>query len=375
MKSLFSPSWDSASRASAITRQPVFVLFAGDDIDSAMTFVYENPTYDIPSALARNFVCVRLNAGSEEFHALLDSESAKTPVFGVVKESAVTDSFVDGTNEQFEAFLRKYVPELPLKLQKALPQRLRRLSQKEEELAVLRAQIEADKKERQSQRRYSSHNLVAHHENKNDFSSSISASQCKLSVRLLDGETIQGTFESSQTLRDVKRWIERETGLVLTPGKDEALPSFAQTSASALDHYAFCYVGVPRVTFSVGQELSRLSDLGLCPRLALILKPVHGMQDKKRLPGLWSSISGKFGYITKALYTFFDYGLEDAERDFSEVSVEDAQPLFVVPEKSEEEEKPEQEESSSGSIAMSPLSGRGNQLHILQDRQASEKRQ
>lgn len=367
MKSLFSPSWDAASRASALLRQPMFVHLSDGD-DMVKRYIDLNETYDIAKALKQNFVCVTQHEVVVE-----ELQEVQRPLFTIYDSGEIKGTFVDGSREEFEEFLRNYVPQLPEKHSREA-RLLKRLSEREEDLSRIRAQIEADKKERVSQRRYSMEKNAVKPPKRQK--SPVSDTQCKLSIRLLDGETVQGTFSSSQTLRDVKRWIERERGLVLSPERDDALPSFAHTSALALNHYAFCYLGVPRVTFSVGQELTKLGDLGLSPRLALILKPVQG--DSKSLPGLWASLTGKAKYVTSALYTFFDYGLEDAERDFSD-AVDDAQPAFVVPEKPEEieeEVKAKQKTvSATGSARMSPVSGRGNQLHVLHDREALEQRQ
>lgn len=355
MKLLFSPSWDAASRASALTGQPVFVYLDEND-DMAQKHLYHNAKHDLLDVLRRNFICVKPDQEAAEIEELKD---LKSPSFTVIRGS-IKDTFVGG---DVETFLRKYVPELSPNQPSRKPQR--RMSEKEEDLCRIRAQIEADKKERLSQRRYSVESIPKRQK------SPVSASQCKLLIRLLDGETVQGTFSSSQTLRDVKRWIESERGLVLSPERDDALPSFAHTSAFALNHYAFCYVGVPRVTFTAGQELTKLSDLGLSPRLALILKPVQN-EKAKHLPGLWSSLCGKVKFVTGALYTFFDYGLEDAERDFSD-AVDDAQPAFVVPEQPESEEDTKKESVSAGASRMAPVSGRGNQLHVLHDREAEQR--
>lgn len=355
MKLLFTPSWHSATRASALTGQPLFVYL--DETDAlAEKHIYSNTSYDLPAALRRNFVCVKPgpDARIEELAGL------QMASFTVIRD-AVKDSFVDG---DFEAFLQKYVPELPVKQKTPKPQR--HMSEKEEDLARIRAQIAADKKERISQRSKNARSATP-----KPAKTPISDSQCKLLIRLLDGETILGTFSTSQTLCDVKRWIEKEKGLVFSPERDNALPSFAHTSASALNHYAFCYLGVPRVTFSAGQELTRLGDLGLSPRLALVLKPVHS-EKAKQLPGLWSSICGKAKFVTGALYTFFDYGLEDAERDWTAV-VDDAQPAFVVPEHPETDEDTKKGNLLAGTSGMAPVSGTGNQLHVLHDREAEQR--
>lgn len=356
MKLLFTPSWHSASRASALTGQPLFVYL--DETDAlAEKHIYSNTSHDLPAALRRNFVCVKPGPDAQDAEELKGLEMGS---FTVIRDS-VKDSFVDG---DFEAFLKKYVTELPVKQKTPKPKR--RLSEKEEDLARIRAQIAADKKERISQRNKHARSAAPKPEN-----TPISPSQCKLLIRLLDGETVLGTFSTSQTLCDVKRWIEREKGLVFSPERDDALPSFAHTSAFALNHYAFCYLGVPRVTFSAGQELTRLGDLGLSPRLALILKPVHS-EKAKHLPGLWSSICGKAKYVTGALYTFFDYGLEDAERDWT-TDVDDAQPAFVVPEHPETDEDTKKANLLAGTSGMAPVSGTGNQLHVLHDREAEQR--
>ncbi|GBL52065.1 hypothetical protein CAJCM15448_43390 [Candidozyma auris] len=369
---LFSPSWDAAARAAALLHCPLFVYLSEPGHGFANRYIHTSSTYDIAKVLKTRFAAVELGSESD-LKMLMGSSSCELqrPSFVVYDVGVVVDMFAGGSQADFESFLRKHVSELPLKKFQGTSTR-RRLSQREEDLKHIRAQIDADKRERWCQRRHSME-LAEGRTNvgKEQQQKRLSDSQCSLSIRLLDGSTMQGTFDSSQTLRDVKRWIEAETGLALTPVEDDALPSFAQTSAMALNDYAFCYLGVPRVTFTVGQELTKLSDLGLCPRSALILKPVRCEQERRQSSGLWTALSGKLSSVASALYTFFDYGLEDAELDFSgEADV--AQPAFVVPEKPtdvEADDKHEKLVSNEGSTSMASVTSRGNQSHVLHDRE------
>lgn len=148
-----------------------------------------------------------------------------------------------------------------------------------------------------------------------------------LSIRLLTGETVQGSFDPNTTLKAVGRWLESEHGVLLTSGKENS-----QNYNSGLPdplRYAFFCPGT-RVTFCEGQEFCQLKSLGLSPRLALILKPeydVRALEAHANYSTLAAARS-KFAAMLLALYSFFDYGVDDAQRDFQSMTMDDV-PIAV----------------------------------------------
>ncbi|CDO95264.1 unnamed protein product [Kluyveromyces dobzhanskii CBS 2104] len=83
----------------------------------------------------------------------------------------------------------------------------------------------------------------------------INAAVCTLLIRLTDGKTLKNDFESSQTLNEVRLWVDSNR-------TDKDGP------------YQF-HRNVPRETFTESQELLSLKSLELTPRSALILKPLE----------------------------------------------------------------------------------------------------
>lgn len=146
-----------------------------------------------------------------------------------------------------------------------------------------------------------------------------------LSVRLLNGSTMKGKFSADSTLMDVKRWVEAEQEIDLTSTEAGLLDMFTKPGFPEPSRIAF-YAPGTNVTYSVPQELCRLRDLDLCSRLALILKPEF--HDLSALhapvkPTLLSKTSAKLSTMLLALYSFFDYGVDDAQRDFGTSDTED----------------------------------------------------
>lgn len=83
----------------------------------------------------------------------------------------------------------------------------------------------------------------------------INAAVCTLLIRLTDGKTLKNDFDSSQTLNDVRTWVDANR-------TDKDGP------------YQF-HRSIPRETFTESQELLSLKALELTPRSALILKPLE----------------------------------------------------------------------------------------------------
>lgn len=78
---------------------------------------------------------------------------------------------------------------------------------------------------------------------------------CALLIRLLDGSSLRHEFKNTDTLNDVRKWID-------------------ENRTDSDDPYCF-HRTIPRVTFGVTDEEKTLESLELTPRSALILKPFN----------------------------------------------------------------------------------------------------
>lgn len=143
-----------------------------------------------------------------------------------------------------------------------------------------------------------------------------------LSIRLPSGETVQGTFDASNTLKFVGRWLEREHNVLLASEK-ESNPNYSSGLPEPL-RYAFFCPGT-RVTFCEGQEFCQLKALGLSPRLALILKPEYDTRalEANANYSMLLAAQSKVTAMLHALYSFFDYGVDDAQRDLQSMTKDD----------------------------------------------------
>lgn len=284
---------------------------------------------DTIDVLRKGFTCVTIELGSSDYESLVSKFPNLTcPLFTIIQHDTIQT--IISPEDSVEAF--------KLKLQE-----LKRTPKPSGSVFVpykhvykndherLRALIYADKCERRSMQR----SYLGSSEQEVTPSMLSSESVCTLSIRLLHGEMVRCQFNSDDTLVDVKRWLEKEKGLLFAPEDETSMPSFASKSSPKVINYAFCYLSIPRVTFSEGQELMRIRDLGLCPRLALILKPVYQQEHctEHVRKGAWQGLTSKLKNMASALYTFFDYGVEDAERDWnylSDLVENESQPAFVI---------------------------------------------
>lgn len=136
--------------------------------------------------------------------------------------------------------------------------------------------------------------------------------KCTLSFRLLDGSTIQKQFDGSNTLNEVRLWLDTQSGIDIVPSS--SLPSFARPDGLHPTRYAFQSPTVPRVTFDDQHEFVSLYQLKLCPRSVLILKPLFDESVNEAYEHN-KSIIRTFGSSVKrfcnAVYSFFDYGVDD----------------------------------------------------------------
>ncbi|CUM67036.1 uncharacterized protein PRCAT00004724001 [Priceomyces carsonii] len=233
----------------------------------------------------------------------------------------------------------------------------------------LRSLLEADKREREATS--NKHNLsprTAFQESKVRGKSSHNSDSCILSIKLLDGISLVHEFKASDTLYSVRNWLDQETNGEVLPSSP-SLPSFARSLNPQPVRYVFHCPVLPRKTFSEDEERLNLSELDLRPRSALILKPIYEMESSdvnENGRGTFSSsfkyIGSSVGRLANALYSFFDYGVDDIQRSLEEDDRESISSLRV------ESEVPEVVSTSGNGREVPPPPG---SLVIDTRRQAS----
>ncbi|KAK6202629.1 uncharacterized protein RJT21DRAFT_112582 [Scheffersomyces amazonensis] len=233
-------------------------------------------------------------------------QSQPQPEIPIVEESHSVSSGLDPKREQS---LKEH------KRKVALAKK-----QQNEERKRLRALLRADQKEREIKR-------VAEQAQYKEQSPSSSTSQtesnkapqhnqnaCALSIKLFDGTSIRHEFEVTQTLNDVRNWLDKELEII---PPSNSMPSFATSSYPQPTNYVFHRPILPRITYTDEQEFLSLLELQLCPRSALILKPVYedkyskAYSDSGSQVGVLSRLGGTIGKVGHALYSFFDYGVDN----------------------------------------------------------------
>lgn len=183
--------------------------------------------------------------------------------------------------------------------------------QQQQEKDRLRALINADKKERLSQQKELE--KIVDQEVKPKPIPANSFKNCSLAIKLFDGSSIVHDFSADQTLNDVRSWLE--TQIEIIPDVS-SLPSFA--SHTGPNHYVFHRPTIPRATFTNEQEFIKLSELDLCPRSALILKPIFTEVTSaypKEKGSIFKSIYEGASRFIGALYSFFDYGVDQVHEE------------------------------------------------------------
>ncbi|OBA22866.1 hypothetical protein METBIDRAFT_9217 [Metschnikowia bicuspidata var. bicuspidata NRRL YB-4993] len=148
--------------------------------------------------------------------------------------------------------------------------------------------------------------------------------KCVLSVRLMEGGSAKAQFNATDCLKDVKRWLQQELNLLLIPEEDITVSRYTNIGHFEPSRYAFFYPAT-RKTFSEAQEFVKLEDLGLCPRLALILRPDYDENAMKAAReaenNTFKNLISNTSHILQALYSFFEYKVDDAT-NFSQEEVE-----------------------------------------------------
>lgn len=195
----------------------------------------------------------------------------------------------------------------------------------QEERKRMRALLDADKKERQLKRRESQ---SASSESPVPIKKEASRQtkhggkyySCSLAIRLFDGKSLKHDFKADQTLNDVRSWLDTETNNQIIADPNTSLPSFATSSNPQPTHYVFHRPALPRITYTDEEEFKKLIELELCPRSALILKPIYddrsyssAYPSRKHTGGVFRSMGGAIGRLGGALYSFFDYSVDDLQ--------------------------------------------------------------
>lgn len=199
------------------------------------------------------------------------------------------------------------------------------------------------------------------------------SSSCLLSIKFFDGTSIRHGFSSLQTLVDVRGWLDTESHVEIIPST-ELLPSFASSSCLQPISYVFHLPEIPRITYSAQDESRSLQDLGLCPRAALILKPIYDEQGStdtfpqaaSRRAAIFAGVGRALSAIGAALFSFFDYGvMPDQAVEFTDSDEEDEHASDLHPQNS-----PSLNPFAEGSHIRAPLLARTPSLLLIEPHRA-----
>ncbi|KAF1995805.1 hypothetical protein P154DRAFT_526068 [Amniculicola lignicola CBS 123094] len=174
---------------------------------------------------------------------------------------------------------------------------LRKKKQEEkDELARIKARIEADKAERkaQAEARKAEREGQAPSSTSTFFPTRTSnrGSQAKsvhLNVRLFDGKTIRSTFSRDAKLQDeVRSWVDQQF-IALVDGSDARHPPY---------YFRQILAPLPSRELSAGEESETLGDIDLAPSATLVLIPVKGYTDAYSGGGSGGLVGGVVGTVT-----------------------------------------------------------------------------
>lgn len=171
----------------------------------------------------------------------------------------------------------------------------KRKHEEKEELARIKARIEADKAERKAQaeaRRAERERQAQSSPTTSQFPTtrSTKGSQAKevhLNVRLFDGHTIRSTFARTANLQDdVRPWIDQEFAAKAENPRERHPPYFFKQILAPL----------PSRELSAGDESQTLGDIDLAPSATLVLIPVKGYTEAYS-GGAGGIVSGATGSV------------------------------------------------------------------------------
>ncbi|CAI4056127.1 Ubx7p SKDI_02G3810 [Saccharomyces kudriavzevii IFO 1802] len=180
---------------------------------------------------------------------------------------------------------RERIAETTLEIQRREQLKQRKLAEEERE-RIIRL-VRADRAERKAldethHRTLDDDKPLDVHDNIKDVQK-LHSSKCMLQIRMTDGRTLKHEFNSSETLNDVRRWVDENR-------TDGDCP------------YSF-HRSIPRMTFKDSHELKTLETLELTPRSALLLKPLESPNSKLAVTGIQEP--GILGRLYKGLYTWW----------------------------------------------------------------------
>lgn len=376
MTDIFVTSLSQATDKALALRKKLFVHLAEHALPT--------PT-DVSEAITQaklNYVFLRLSNGTPDYKRFSRAVSVEAPAFAVIGRGSVT--IKDGATDLVD-FLQDNEHTAAPTLQdlsafrKPRGSRLLSIRKAQETEALrLRDLISADRRE------VNARNSIYSPPRQQGEQKLSNSGDCVLSVRLLEGETVKATFQSDQTLKDVKRWLQDEHNLVLVPEDNPSTSRFTKIGFPEPSRYAFFFPAT-RATFSEAQELSRLSDLGLLARVALILKPDYdeAAMAAAQARTTWKDVRTKATTLLLALYSFFDYGVDEAGRDLHDFGQEMLtehvpHPVLVTTSAivEEEERRPEQVEMDYSLVGLATrlrTPAPGGLMHISQDEMVVER--
>lgn len=377
---VFSPSAETAVHSSLSQQKPL-IVFLTPEGDTGDTYVArylvgssEEATAQLVADIKQKYVCLSLTENSGDFNSFRQIFPALTvPSIVIVKEGKLLDVFNgDVPVDLFLDAVKRYAPIQPpvavapvptdihlpaasstssqpsslsssatasasisgvstttatpephdISVTRHRQEVLRARKQERDRLNNVRHQLDLDRKERESLKR-EKENLKAAKSNPGVRRPRKSYDECMLSIKLLDGTTLRNEFQALDNLEVVRKWVDEQEEIVT---QDEFMPSFAKSTVPQIIHYTFFAPSLPGHTFSVEQEKELLQSLGLCPRSALFLKPVYGHpespQPAQSGSAVLKTVKKSLSLLGHALYSFFDYGVEDArnsEHEYNEL--------------------------------------------------------
>jgi hypothetical protein len=180
-----------------------------------------------------------------------------------------------------------------------------------EELARVKARIEADRVERKAQaearkvERERERNKEVQSQSQSQTTTSTRGSQAKtvnLQVRLFDGATIRSSFPRTATLQgEVRKWVDEEFGKLAADDPN--------VNNKQLPPYFFRHILAPQPSreLSAGDESQSLGDIDLAPSATLVLVPVKGYTEAYSASGggvvgtATGLVGGAFGLLSSTV--------------------------------------------------------------------------
>jgi hypothetical protein len=211
-------------------------------------------------------------------------------------------------------------------VQQAARDELRKKKRQEaDELARVKARIEADRAGRKAQaearkvEKERERNTDARNDAQTEPATSSKGSQAKvvnLQVRLFDGRTIRSTFPRTASLQGaVRKWVDEEFGKLAADD--------ANINNKQLPPYYFRHILPPQPSreLSAGDENQSLGDIDLAPSATLVLVPVKGYTEAYSesaggvvgtatgiVGSAFGLVSSTIGYVGSTLGSVIGYG-------------------------------------------------------------------